>query len=223
LQYAVEAALVAAAYILGSVPVGLLVARAAKGIDIREHGSKNIGATNVGRVCGRGWGILVWLLDTLKGFAPVMAAGVAAGHHWSDYSLPLVTVLCGVAAICGHSFSVFLRFRGGKGVSTSFGVFLYLFPIGLVIAATTWVVTVLITKYVSVGSMLGAVALVLCALVFPKHPFGDALPLTVVCLLIATLIFVRHRGNIQRLLRGQENKVRLGKGKAAEEQAAGRR
>ncbi len=201
------AGLVAGAYLLGSIPVGFIVAKAVKGIDIREAGSGNIGATNAGRVLGLRWGVLVWLTDALKGFIAPFAAGTLSGHAWLSYSLPIAPVLCAIAAICGHNFSIFLSFRGGKGVSTSFGAFVYLFPLGLLIAAGVWVVTVLTTRYVSMGSMLGGIALAVAALLLPKSPFGDSLCLTIVCLAVALLIILRHKSNIRRLLNGTENKI----------------
>jgi len=207
LHYLTAAGLVAGAYVLGSIPVGLVVAKAVKGIDIREAGSGNIGATNVGRVLGRKWGVLVWLLDGLKGFIPAFIAGTLAGHVWSHYDLLMWPVLCAFATICGHNFSIFLRFRGGKGVSTTFGAFAYLFPVGLLIAAAVWVLTVLATRYVSVGSMLAGAALTASALLLPPHPFGNSLCLTVVCLVVAVLVILRHKSNIHRLLNGTENKI----------------
>lgn len=210
MDYVIVTGLVVGAYLLGSIPVGLIVAKAVKGIDIRGAGSRNIGATNVGRVLGRKWGLLVWLLDGLKGFLPAFAAGMFAGHAWLSYDLPLAPVLCAVGAICGHNFSVFLKFRGGKGVSTSFGAFVYLFPLGLLIAAAVWVLTVLATRYVSVGSILAGIALSASVLLIPNDPFGKSLDLTIVCLLITLLVIIRHKANIQRLLKGTENRIRLG-------------
>lgn len=210
MHYFAAGGLVVGAYLLGSVPVGLIVARAVKGIDIREAGSRNIGATNVGRVLGRKWGLLVWLLDGLKGFLPAFAAGMFAGHAWLSYDLPLAPVLCAVGAICGHNFSVFLKFRGGKGVSTSFGAFVYLFPVGLLVATLVWILAVLATRYVSAGSMLAGISLSASALLIPPSPFGNSLYLTIVCLLITLLVILRHKSNIRRLLAGTENRIYLG-------------
>lgn len=214
------ASLVVASYLLGSVPVGLLVAKGVKGVDIREHGSRNIGATNVGRVAGRPWGVGVWLLDAAKGFLPAMTADMVLGGAASGpYAVSLAAVVCGLAAVCGHNFSIFLRFRGGKGVSTSCGLFAYLFPLGLGIAAATWLLAVLVTRYVSVGSMLAGAALSAAALLIPPDPFGTGRWLTAVCLLVTVLIIVRHRSNLARLAAGTENKIGRGKAGGAGPQA----
>ena len=201
--------LVLVAYLVGAIPVGFIVARAARGIDIRQHGSGNIGATNVGRVMGRGWGFLVWFLDALKGFLPCLIAGIATGRHWpSDLAMPWIVIICGLAAVAGHMFPVYLRFRGGKGVSTSFGVFLYLFPLGCLIAGAVWGIMLGLTRYVSVSSMTAACALVAADLVLAgEKRFGDALPLTLACILAAILVIVRHHSNIRRLLAGTEKRV----------------
>jgi len=200
------------AYLLGSVPAGLLVARAVADVDIRGHGSGNIGATNVGRVIGRRWGALVWALDVLKGFLPVLVVCRLTDppYPWGGgegLALPLPAALCGLAAVCGHNFSVFLRFRGGKGVSTTCGVLLYVFPWGLAAGAGVWVLLVAATRYVSAGSMCGALAVFAAALVVSPEPFGASVWLTALSAALAVLVVIRHQGNIRRLLAGAEHKV----------------
>ena len=198
-------ALVVGSYVVGSLPIGLLVAKAAKGVDIREHGSGNIGATNVARIVGVPWGITVFALDLLKGLLPTLAAAHLVPE--SAYAPPLVVVLCGIAAICGHNFSVFLKFRGGKGVSTSAGVFFYLFPLGAAMAMAVWILAVAATRYVSVGSMLAGIALSAGALTLPDDPFDASRYLTAVCLAVTALVLVRHKSNIKRLLAGTESRI----------------
>ena len=191
--------LVFGGYFLGSVPFGYLFARAVGGVDIRTLGSGNIGATNVGREIGRGWGILVFILDVLKGFLPAYAALSAGGAF--------LGAVAGLAAIVGHNWPFFLGFRGGKGVATSCGVFLALFPLGVLIALGVWLASLALCRYVSVSSMLAAVALLFCAVTLQREPFGDGLILTVLSALAAGLSIVRHRSNIRRLVQGTEDKV----------------
>lgn len=184
-------------YLLGALPFGYLVARA-KGVNIFEVGSKNPGATNVRRVLGSGPGNLVLFLDALKGAA---ASGwplffVAAEHQLA------VGITGLVASILGHSFSCFTGFRGGKSVATGAGGFLMIFPVGMGIAFVVFVLTLAIFRYVSLGSMLGALALPVSALVLHRPAM-----LVVVSALIALFVIVRHRTNISRLLAGTESKI----------------
>ena len=196
--------LIVGAYLLGAVPFGYLIGRA-KGVDIRTQGSGNIGATNLGRVVGKKWGIFCFLLDVGKGFGPALAARMA---HSGEAGVPPAVALVGLAAIAGHVWPVYLKFRGGKGVATSCGVFLALFPLGVVIALGVWAVTVAVTRYISLGSMLGGVALLVCALVLQDYPLGrEGIALTLFAGLAAVLSLVRHRGNIVRMLKGAEPKI----------------
>lgn len=202
-------------YLLGSLPFGYLVARA-KGVNIFEVGSKNPGATNVRRVLGSGPGNLVFALDALKG---ALAAAWAIGNNGStlnlDFEAPF-TVFNGhyagadwvsfgmaglVGALLGHSFSCFTGFRGGKGVATAAGGCLVLMPLGTLIAAIVWVGTFYASRYVSLASILSAVALPVSVLVLgqPKPLFGFAA-------IAAAFVVVRHRANIKRLLDGTENR-----------------
>jgi len=205
--------LILGAYLLGSVPFAYLIAKAVRGIDIREVGSGNVGATNVGRALGRRWGILVFALDVLKGFLPTLAAlllhhePALALHSLGEGGLPLGVALTGFAAVAGHNWPVFLKFKGGKGMATSCGVFLAVFPLGLLIATGVWAAVVAATRYVSVGSMVAAAALLACALLLGRDPFGDGRFLTALAAVAAVLSIVRHRANIGRLLRGTENRI----------------
>ncbi len=190
---AVVVAAILASYLAGSIPTGLLVARA-KGIDIRATGSGNIGATNVARALGKKLGALVLVLDALKGFIPVLLAG-----RWLD-DVALAAV--GIAAVLGHVFPVWLRFRGGKGVATALGVFAALTPIPAAAAVLVYLAVVLVTRISSVGSLLGATALLAGMVIASEPPAWLALGGAV-----WLLILFRHRDNIRRLLRRQEGKV----------------
>lgn len=191
----------ALSYLLGSIPTGLWLGLALKGVDIREHGSKNIGATNTLRVLGKGLGALALAGDVGKGLLAVLLASKTAaalgGEPW-QYA-PLA---CGIAAIFGHTFSVFCGFKGGKGVATSTGVFLALTPIPTLIAIGVFILVVSITRMVSAGSCIGAV--VFAVTIFP---FSTDWVLRVVVLILAALIVIRHRTNIQRILKGEENRL----------------
>lgn len=187
----------AAGYLLGSLPFGYLVARA-KGVNIFEVGSKNPGATNVRRVLGSGPGNLVLLLDALKG---AVASGWPLFLVAPEHQL-YVGITGVVAAILGHSFSCFTGFRGGKSVATGAGGFLMVFPIGMGIAFVVFIVTLALFRYVSLGSMLGAIALPVSALVLQRP-----VVLVVVTAVIALFVILRHRTNITRLLAGTESKV----------------
>ncbi len=190
-------------YLIGSIPFGFLIAKIVKDIDIRKVGSGNPGATNVSRVMGKSYGMLVFILDMLKGFLPVFIFDrLVAGHVYS-----LSTILCGMGAICGHTFPIFLGFKGGKAAATGFGVFLWLAPLPLFIAASIWLLIVYIFRYISLGSMLSSIVLVACLMILGNDPFGHGLYLTLFSVFISTLIIIRHKSNIKRLLNGTESKV----------------
>lgn len=192
------------AYLIGSIPFAYIVARVFGGLDIRQQGSSNVGATNVGRVMGWRYGVLVFLLDVLKGFVPMYLASkylaLSAVH-------PLL-ILCGLAVILGHAYPVYLSFKGGKAAATSVGVFLVLAPTAILGAIILWCVIVAITRYVSLGSMLGSIAFsALCVYLYPD-PFAEGRYLTAVAVTITLLIILRHKENIKRLLAGTEPKLR---------------
>jgi len=207
------AGLAVAAYVAGSIPFGLIVGRM-KGIDVRKAGSGNIGASNVGRLLGKRFFFLVFFLDMLKGLIPMMIAAAIANRSGANSSLYAMVLLVGFATIAGHMFSIFLRFKGGKGVATSAGVILGLWPYytlpGLV-AIGTFIVVVYLTRYISVASMAAAcvfpVAYVSMGTMRGWDPFGRRLPLLVFAILMAVMIVYKHRGNIARLRAGTENRV----------------
>jgi glycerol-3-phosphate acyltransferase PlsY len=207
--------LIPLAYLIGSIPFGLLIAKR-RGIDPRTAGSGNIGATNVGRLLGKRFFFIVFFLDMGKSLVPMLIASAIvhgipeASRHRTIY---LLWLLVGIAAVLGHMFSLFLKFKGGKGVATSAGVMLGLVPYftgpGL-IAIAAFIVVFFLTRYVSLGSMIGAcvfpASYLLMGLVRGWDVTGDQLPLLVLSCLLAAMIIFRHRTNIQRLLNGTENR-----------------
>ena len=194
-----------AAYLLGSIPFGYLLGKF-KGIDIREHGSKNIGATNVMRVLGKGFGVAALLLDMLKGFIPAFVlAGLVAG--WEQSGRQLAGIVFGAGAILGHVFPCFLRFRGGKAVATGCGVFLALDPLATVGAFAVWGSVVMTARYVSVGSMAGAAALPVFLLLLHNTKLSPYLPSVAFGVAVAVLVVVRHRANLRRLRAGTEPRL----------------
>jgi acyl phosphate:glycerol-3-phosphate acyltransferase len=201
------------AYLLGAVPCGLLIGWS-HGVDVRTQGSRNIGATNVGRVVGRKWGLLCLALDILKGLVPTLSASLMLGVRSGDPQQQLVVLLVAVAAVLGHVFPIYLRFRGGKGVATTIGVALGIWPyytIAMGIALAAYALVRFGTGLVSAGSLA-------LAIVFPVGFFAytricglslaDHWPLQAVSALLGLVILVRHRENIRRLVRGEEMGVR---------------
>jgi glycerol-3-phosphate acyltransferase PlsY len=199
---------VAAAYLIGAIPFGYLVGRA-RGIDIRTVGSGNIGATNVGRVLGFRYFVLVFLLDLLKGFLPTLGfprlVATLAAHP-----APALAVFVALASILGHNFPVYLRFRGGKGVATSLGALLALDPIAALSAAAGFGASLLATRYVSVSSLFGGLVFAVVHFVRTPAPFGgEEIAMSVVTIGLLILLVVRHRKNLARLWVGTEPKVPL--------------
>ncbi len=185
------------AYFIGSLPFGYMLARA-KGIgDVRKMGSGNIGATNVFRSGGRNLGILTLLLDSAKGFLPVWLAAryFSLGDIWP--------YLCGLAAVCGHIFPVWLKFKGGKGVATTFGVILALMPLLALLVISVWGLVFGVYKMVSLASVLAAMAAPIFAmLIYGLRP-------GIFMIIISLLILLKHKSNIQRILTGQEHSLNL--------------
>ena len=204
-----------AAYLLGSVPFGLLIGRS-RGVDIRHRGSGNIGATNLARSLGLRWGVLAFCLDYFKGLAPTLLAAMSAGtlgKASTDGELSGVfpvwlPVAVGAAAILGHVFPIFLRFRGGKGVATAFGVMTALSWPATLAAAAVWLVVYTLTRTVSLASLTSAVTLPIATLVLAPRDHDASTSITGFAIAVATLILIRHRSNLGRLLRGEEFRFR---------------
>lgn len=213
-----------AAYLIGSIPFGLLIGLT-RGIDIRQHGSKNIGATNAGRVLGRRWGSLCFALDVLKGAVPVLLAGwwsgaithrpLGAGEAW-------LWITVAAAAVIGHMHSIYIKFKGGKGVATGFGVLLGLWGFltwPAIIALAVWLIVARITRYVSIASCVAAATIPFSAAaigVVAALARGLSLvamvrecwPFLVLTTALAALVIVKHRANLARLRAGTENRIR---------------
>jgi glycerol-3-phosphate acyltransferase PlsY len=184
------------AYLLGSISFSFLAGKLLKGIDIRNHGSGNAGATNTLRVLGVGPGVTVLLLDALKGVIAVMLG------HWLGDGSSLLLVICGVAAIAGHNWPIFFGFRGGKGIATTIGVMITLAFLPALIVIVIAIVAIAITRYVSLGSLLGTVLLPIFI-----WSMGRPTEIFVLSLVLFVFAWYRHRSNIGKLLKGQENKL----------------
>lgn len=190
--------LLPASYLLGAIPTSFLVARAARGIDLRQHGSGNLGATNAFRVLGWKAAAPIFLLDIAKGWLPV-----ALFPLWDTSTVWTWALAYGAAAVIGHVFSIYVRFRGGKGVATGTGVFLALAPLAVLAGLVVWTALVLATGYVSLASI--AAAIVLPVVVLVVHGPGPVLYLAVA---LAAFVVYGHRTNIGRLRRGEEHRFR---------------
>ena len=191
-----------AAYILGSIPTSYIMGKLINGIDIRDFGSGNVGATNALRILGTKVGIFTLIIDIGKGFLAVNIARFIIPEPTD-----LLIISTGLFAILGHIFTVFLNFKGGKGVATSAGVFIALVPIPVAIALIVFIITVWISKFVSLGSILGALTLFISELVINIRNLFSELEILVFTFIIALFIIIRHKANIQRLLNGNENKI----------------
>jgi glycerol-3-phosphate acyltransferase PlsY len=191
---------VLSAYVIGSIPFGYLIVKVKEGRDVRSSGSGNIGATNVLRIAGRSSGVLTLILDAAKGYVAACLAG------WNSHDSPETIALAAIAAVLGHLFPVFLSFKGGKGVATVLGVFLYASPGPILIAASSFLCVVVLFRYVSLGSVIAAVTFPLAYLlvVYPKHPSPWLLFAVLVC---PSLVVAKHRENIRRLWAGTERKL----------------
>ncbi len=187
-----------AGFFSGAIPFGFIISKL-KGIDIRKKGSGNIGFTNVFRVVGKPQGIAVLILDVSKGLLPVLLLGRYCGYYYG--------MVAGISAILGHMFTPFLRFKGGKGVATGLGVFIGLAPFSALFSFFVWLLIVLISRYVSLGSVTAAVALPLF-LYFSRFLVRDEynIFLEILTILVCLLVIVLHRTNIKRLIQGKENR-----------------
>ncbi len=204
--------LIIIAYLLGSIPFGLIIAKA-HGKNLRNIGSGNIGATNLSRALGKKWAYFCFFLDVAKGLLPT---SLAAGYLPSPPPVIelFLALAVGCAAVLGHIFPIYVKFRGGKGVATSFGVALGLWPYYTICAAAAlsiWVITVLIWRYISLASIVASVAfpltLVLVIAFTPRWNFADLWPLFIAAIAIPVMVIVRHRENIKRLIAGTESKI----------------
>ena len=193
-------------YLLGSVPTGYLISKHVMGIDIRQHGSGNPGAANVYRIVGKWAGITTFLIDALKGFIPVcLARYFCPDNYW-------VAIACGVIAILGHMWTIYLKFRGGKGVATSAGVFAAILPIPTALAFLSFVICVALWGRISIGSICACIVLPICSFFIGNHPLSVNMMVTA----IGALVIYKHVPNIKRLLQQKELKFEDGSKKRKE-------
>jgi len=203
-----------AAYLLGAIPFSLVIGLRVKGLDLRQHGSGNLGATNVYRNLGKGWGGLCLLLDVAKGLAAVLLMTWVVGLVPRGEPLPLHLtgdvwrIIAGAASILGHSFSPFVRFRGGKGIATTFGVFLILEPFPVLLAFAVFLAVFIATRIVSLGSLCAAAVFPWAVLIFELRSRGPSITLIVFSAVVAGMVIWRHRANIRRLRQGTEQQLR---------------
>ena len=196
------------AYLIGAIPFGFLIGKM-RGVDVRTVGSKNIGATNVFRTVGKKWGLLAFFCDVLKGFLPTLAA-----VHLVAGSFPHLPLCVGIMCVVGHMLTPYMKFKGGKGVATAFGALLALIPATVGIAFAIFALTFACSNYISLGSCVAATTLaVMIWIPFLDHAGFRDVPLCVLVTVIAAFIVWKHRSNIGRLVKGNENKIYLFKKK----------
>jgi glycerol-3-phosphate acyltransferase PlsY len=184
------------AYIIGSIPFGYILVRCIAHVDIRTVGSGNIGATNAGRVLGK-WGFIsVFILDFLKGFVPIYLVKIFYGAE--NYFLPLVAL----AVTLGHMFTIFLKFKGGKGVATGLGIFTAIDPVATLVGILIFAITAFISKMVSLSSIIASISIAIYIWVY-----GSLFFLKITVTIIVLLIIYRHKDNIKRICQGKENKI----------------
>lgn len=205
MNYPIAILLIIISYFLGSIPNALIVGKLAKGIDIREYGSKNMGATNSFRVLGHGWGILVFLLDALKAGIIVLLINL---NLFNLKSLCFHPLIYGAVAVIGHTFPIFTNFKGGKGVASTAGIMLCYNPLLALPAFITFFIIVFITKIVSISSLTSVTVLLICAIInLIINVNLDAIIYLIISILAWILLFVRHIPNIKRLINKTENKI----------------
>ncbi len=208
-------AMIVISYLCGSIPTSIIAGKLQKGIDIRQHGSGNAGATNVFRVLGWKTGLIVLLIDMAKGLIPtvwVSQLGANSGFGWEAINYQ---VLAGVSAVFGHIWTIFAKFKGGKGVGTAAGMVIGLAPVAVLICIVVFAITVWLTRFVSLGSILASItffAVIFIQRFVLEQPIPDLL--LIFSIFIPVLIIFTHRSNIQRLLKGEENKMTFGKSTA---------
>lgn len=218
------AVIILLSYLVGSIPTSIIVSKLAKGIDIREHGSGNAGGTNVMRVLGWKHGLLVILLDALKGvIAVVFIARLHYGSMPFQNATPfddftLIQIIAGIAAVIGHIWTVFAGFKGGKGIATALGMLSMIITVDMMIAVGVFIIVVLVSKYISLGSIIGAITVPLALIVRENifhvdiQNYNTLLPFVIS---VSLLVIFTHRKNVVRLLNGKENKVNFSRKKTS--------
>lgn len=199
---------VIAAYLMGSIPTAVWWGRRFHGVDVRDHGSKNAGATNTFRVLGKKAAIPVLLIDIIKGFVPVMVLPLLSPYDPGTIAYTNLQIASGLAAVIGHIFPAFADFRGGKGVATLLGVILALHPLAAMGSVGLFLLVFLATRYVSLGSLIAAVAYPILVILIFQTPFVSLMFFSVV---FAMIVFITHIRNIERLLKKEENRITFNK------------
>ena len=216
------AAIIILAYLVGSIPNSIIISKLVKGIDIREHGSGNAGGTNVMRILGWKFGMLTILLDALKGvIAVVLVARLYNGGMpfqnltpFDDFTL--VQIIAGISAVVGHIWTIFAGFKGGKGIATALGMLIIIVTIDMLVAVSVFAIVVTVSRYVSLGSIMAAVAVPLTLIIRENlfhvniEGYGTLLPFVI---FVSLLVIYTHRKNVIRLIKGNENKVSFSKNK----------
>lgn len=200
-------------YLVGSIPTSIIASKLLKGIDIREHGSGNAGATNVFRVMGWKAGLSVLIIDIAKGFIPTVVF-YKIGMKGVDWQVINLQILAGISAIFGHIWTVFAGFKGGKGVGTGAGMLIGLAPTAVAVGLVVFIIVVAIFRFISLGSIIAALS-VPVTIIFQNYGLEDTFPLQlfILSLFVPALIIYTHRKNIQRLLKGEESKFQFAKKK----------
>lgn len=200
--------LLSASYVTGSIPTSIIVGKIFKDIDIRKHGSGNAGATNVFRVLGWKQALIVVVVDIFKGWLPAAVYATSLFQGQPIEETGVLQILCGFAAVLGHTYTIFAEFKGGKGVGTLGGMLLALFPVSVPLCLIVFAVVLILTGYVSVGSILASAALPIFLFILPPLGFADTAPLSLLIfsLLVPWFIIFTHRSNISRLRSGAENR-----------------
>ena len=194
-------------YLTGSIPTSIIVSRIAKNIDIRDHGSGNAGATNVYRILGWKYALIVLLLDIFKAWLPTAIYATTIFQYISILGIGFMQILCGSFAVIGHTYPIFARFKGGKGVGPLIGVLLALFPIAFPLCLIVAIAVIVTTGYVSLGSIFAAISLPIFILILPALGIiSPNLSLIVFSLLVPWFVIYTHRGNISRIRNGTENR-----------------
>ncbi len=194
------------AYLLGSIPTAVWVGKARFNIDIREHGSKNAGATNTFRVLGKNAGIIVLAVDVLKGILAVILPFLLNDYEWTNDHLIHLKIVCGILVVLGHIFPVFAGFKGGKGVASSLGVILGVHPQAALICVALFLIVFIIFNYVSLGAIVSSIAFPLLVKFLFKN---ENISLTIFSIVLSSAVIILHHKNIKRLIQGNENKMNL--------------
>ncbi len=208
-----------AAYLVGSIPTAVWLGRMIKGVDLREHGSGNAGATNAFRVLGKRLGGLVMLIDTFKGLGAVAVAGLAGfvGLYFSHPVQISTELVFGLCAVLGHIFPLYVGFKGGKGVATMLGVAIGVHPLGALLCLGTFILVFLLSRYVSLGSLAATFVFPIVMAIPACNPHGTSELLVMFGVMVFGIVVLSHRGNIQRLMKGDENRFRLKKEHVSDE------